>query len=97
MTDDTETLPIQIDHIVDTDFDLENGDCSYRYNYLLYTFEHPLGIVTARSYLDTSGEVSFLKLPIAQNVDKDLVGILRYLRARYAVVKKLCGSGYVDV
>ncbi len=48
INDEAEVVPIRIDHLVDTDLDVRTGEVSYHYNYLLYTFEHHLGVVTAR-------------------------------------------------
>jgi len=89
-----EHSPRKIEHIVDTDFDPRTGEFSFFYNYLLYTFDHPAGTVTARSYLDTASEVSLLRRPETTGSDREFAGILAYLRRRYPTVKALEPGGY---
>ena len=84
MSGTTEITPSKIEHLVDTDLDPKTGKCSYHYNYLLYTFDHPLGPIRARSYLDTPKEVTILKSPSEANLDQ----ILDYLHARYRKLKR---------
>lgn len=97
INDEAEVVPIRIDHLVDTDLDVRTGEVSYHYNYLLYTFEHHLGVVTARSYLDDPEEISILKAPSVGDVESELAGIIRYLRTRYTRLKRLGEAGYVEI
>ena len=64
----SEQLPSKIEHLVDTDLDPKSGECSYFYNYLLYTFKHMDTLITARSYMDDVSEVSFLQCPADHEV-----------------------------
>ena len=97
LPDASETMPISITHEVDTDLDELTGECSFHYNFLLYTFSHLAGPIVARSYLDTSSEVNIM-LPLdLPSDDPALTGILRYLRARYSVVMRLTQGGYVAI
>lgn len=96
MTESSEILPTKIEHLVDAEIDPRTGLFLYHYNYLVYTFAHPLGLVTARSYLDTPREVSILKAPSVEDFGRELDGIIRYLRARYSKLNKLGGEGYVE-
>ncbi len=93
----SEQLPRKIEHLVDTDLNPETGECSFYYNYLRYTFEHPEGDVIARSYLDNASEVSIHQCPVDDNIEDKLAGILYYLRLRYQSVTRLGPSGYIAV
>lgn len=97
MSTPNEQQPRKIEHFVDTDRDPTTNEYSYFYNYLLYTFEHSNGVVTARSYLDTPSEVSILKCPIENDLEEKLTGILTYLKLRYLTVKHLGPSGYIEI
>ncbi len=92
-----EQIPSKIEHLVDTDLDPKTGECSYYYNYLLYTFEHQGAPVTARSYLDETSEVSILQCPSGIDIEYELSGILTYLRLRYSSVSRLGPSGYTKI
>lgn len=97
MNDPREQLPSKVEHLVDTDLDPKTGKCSYFYNYLLYTFEHPGTQVTARTYMDDAAEVSILQCPEDIDIESELGGILAYLRLRYSTVKRLGPSGYTRI
>lgn len=97
MNGSSEHLPIKVEHLVDTDCDPKTGECSYFYNYLLYTFEHTGTQITARSYLDDASEVSILQCPTEIDIESELGGILAYLRLRYPKVKRLGPSGYIRI
>ena len=97
MNGPSEQLPSKVEHLVDTDFDPKTGECSYFYNYLLYTFEHTDTQITARSYMDDISEVSILQCPTDIDIESELSGILAYLRLRYPLVKRLGPSGYTRV
>ena len=90
-----ENLPIRIEHLVDTCPTAEDG--SYYYNYLLYTFEHAGGVITARSYLDDTSEVHILECSTDIDLEGELTGTLEYLRRRYSTVKRLGPRGYSEV
>lgn len=92
-----EQLPSKVDHLVDTDLDPSSGECSYFYNYLQYTFECMGTQITARSYMDDASIVSILQCPDDIDIEKELSGILAYLRLRYPTVKRLVQSGYTDI
>lgn len=92
-----EQLPSKVEHFVDTDLDPKTGECSYFYNYLLYTFEHAGTHITARSYMDDISEVSILRYPDGIDIESELSGILAYLRLRYPSVKRLDQSGYAKI
>jgi len=92
-----EQSPCSIEHLVDTDWNPATGECSYHYNFFLYTFQHSDGIVTARSYLDTLSEVSILKCPMDCELEEKLEPILNYLKRRYKTVKYLGPSGYITI
>ena len=97
MNDPIEQLPSKVEHLVDTDLDPKTGECSYFYNYLLYTFEHNGTQVTARSYVGDASKVSILQCPNDIEDDSELGGILAYLRLRYPTVKRLGPSGYTRI
>ena len=97
MNGSSEQLPSKVDHFVDTDLDPKTGECSYFYNYLLYTFEHAGTLITARSYMDDVSEVSILQCPADIDIESELSGILAYLRLRYPTVKRLAASGYTRI
>lgn len=92
-----EQLPSKVEHLVDTDLDLRTGECSYFYNYLLYTFEHTGTQITARSYMEDVSEVSILQCPTDIDLESELSGILAYLRLRYPSIKRLGPSGYTKI
>lgn len=93
----SEQLPNKVEHLVDTDLDPKTGECSYFYNYLLYTFEHAGTLITARSYIDEVSEVSILQCPTDIDIESELSGILTYLRLRFSTVKRLGASGYTKI
>jgi len=93
----SEQCPSKVEHLVDTDLDPKTGECSYFYNYLLYTFEHTGKQITARSYMDDASEVSILQCPADIDIESELSGILAYLRLRYPTVKRLGPSGYTRI
>lgn len=92
-----EQFPIKVEHLVDTDLDPKTGECSYFYNYFIYTFEHAGAQITARSYADDISEVSILQCPAGIDIESELSGILAYLRLRYQSVKRLGPSGYIKI
>ena len=85
--------PKKIEHLVEHDPDPNTGEVSYYYNFLLYTFDTSAGPVIARSYLDTIDEVSILNSPDGAGIEKEMVGILAFLRLRYRTVKRLSAKG----
>ena len=87
----TRRAPVTIEHRVDTDFDPATGACSYHYNYLVYRFAHPLGRVTARSYLETPGEVSLLD----QN-RFNLTQVEKEFWSRLRALSKILGSDWIS-
>ena len=89
--------PSKLEHLIDADIDPKTGECSYFYNYLLYTFEHAGTKITARGYLDDISEVSILNCPPGIDMASELSGILAYLRLRYSSVKYLGPSGYIEI
>lgn len=91
-----EQSPVRIEHCVDEAWDPKAGELEYYYNYLVYSFEHPLGEVRARSYLDTPHTVSIF-MPTVDDIERDFAGILRYFRTRYTTLKRLGGEGYVEI
>ena len=97
MSDPNEQFPSKIEHLVDTDFDPKTGECEYYYNHLVYTFEHEGTQITARSYLDNIREVSILQCPNDIDIEKELSGILAYLRMRYETIKQLGPDGYFEI
>lgn len=97
MNGPSEQLPSKVEHLVDTDFDPKTGECSYFYNYLLYTFEHAGTQITARSYIDDASEVSILQCPTDVDIENELSGILAYLRLRYSSIKRLGSSGHTRI
>lgn len=96
MNDKAHLNPLKIEHFVETDLNTKTGECSFHYNYLLYTFKHPLGVVTARSYLDEPNKVSILKTPTVDNLEKDLASVIQYLRTRYSKLQKIGGTGVYE-
>ena len=92
-----EQLPSKVEHLIDTDLDPKTGECSFFYNYLLYTFEHADTPITARSYVDDISEVSILQCPTGIDIESELSGILTYLRLRYKSIKRLDSSGYTKI
>ncbi|WP_166416733.1 hypothetical protein [Cochlodiniinecator piscidefendens] len=92
-----EQPPSKIEHLIDTDLDPKTGECSYFYNYLLYTFEYAGTQITARSYLEDVSEVSVLQCPTGIDIERELNGILIYLRLRYPSVRRLGPSGYAKI
>lgn len=97
MKSSVEQLPRKIEHLVDTDLDPKTGECSYFYNYLLYTFDYAGAQITARSYLHDVSEVSILQCPTLIDIERELDGILVYLRLRYPSVRRLGPSGYAKI
>ena len=97
MKNSVEQSPSKIEHLVDTDLDPKTGECSYFYNYLLYTFDYAGAEITARCYLHNVSEVFILKCPTGVDVERELDGILVYLRLRYSSVRRLGPSGYAKI
>lgn len=93
----SEQLPSKVEHLVDTDLDPKTGECSYFYNYFLYTCEHTGTQITARSYIDDASEVSIMQCPTDIDIESEISGILAYLRLRYPTVKRLGPSGYTRI
>ena len=89
-----ETTPRLIEHLIDTHRDEKTGHVEFHYNYLLYTFDHPSGPVTARCYLDTPDRVSLLQVPATTGFEDGLEGIIAYLDARFARVQRLKHGKY---
>lgn len=97
MSSFSEQSPKKIEHFVDTDLNPKTGEFSYYYNYLVYTFEHADGAVTARSYLDEPSEVSIIQCPVTTNLEEELAGILTFLRYRYQTIQRLGSNGYTKI
>lgn len=97
MNSSHEQSPSKIEHRVDTDLDPKTGECSYFYNYFLYTFDCAGNQITARSYLDDVSTVSILQCPTGIDTERELNGILAYLRLRYPSVTRLGPSGFNKV
>jgi hypothetical protein len=94
---DDPVIPIQIEHKVDEGHDAATGEQLYGYNYLVYTFEHPAGDILARSYLDDAQSVALYFPEHVTEHDAEAKLIVAYLTRRYASIKRLTQSGYVDI
>lgn len=86
-----------IRHRVDALVEVETGDTVSRYDYFTYEFEHPLGLVRARAYVDFIREVSLFGLARDVDVEREYAEILYWLRLRFQRVQRFDGDGYVDM
>lgn len=96
MRSDDPNLP-RIAHRLEVGVDPERGELLFHYNFLTYEFDHPRGVVGCRAYLHDVGVVSVFGLAEDVDVEIEYAEIPQWLRARFALVRRLGGQGYVDV
>lgn len=91
------TTPSKIEHLVEEGYDVGKNELIYHYNFLRYEFDHPAGVLWARSYLYRPEQVSIYP-PQGVSLDDAIVQkAIGYLRRRYREIQKLGANGYEPI
>lgn len=86
--------PSKLEHLVEEAYDLATDRLLFRYNFLRYEFEHPTGIIWARSYLHTPTRISIYPPSGVPLNDPVVIKVIAYARRRYQDVQHLTDGGY---